>query len=139
MSITITVYGNPAPKGSKSFKGHSASGKAIMVESSKQEKPWAEACKWAAIEVNKSIKGPVAVEIIFTMPKPKSAPKGRVTYPDRKPDGDKLERSVWDALKAVGVIEDDARIVSWHGRKVFPNEHPKALSVPGAFITLTEI
>lgn len=139
MPITITVHGIPAPKGSKAFKGLAKNGRAILVESSKKEKPWAEACKWAALEVNKSMKGPVEVEIIFTMPKPKSAPKNRVTYPDRKPDGDKLERSVWDALKTVGVIEDDARIVSWYGRKVFPGEHPKALPVPGAVITLTEI
>jgi Holliday junction resolvase RusA-like endonuclease len=137
--ITITVHGEPAPKGSKSFKGHAKNGRAILVESSKKEKPWAESCKWAAIETGKSIKGPVAMEVWFTMRKPKSAPKKRVTYPDRKPDLSKLVRSLEDAIVSAGVIQDDACIIQLAAYKVFPNEHEHALHVPGAVITLTEI
>lgn len=137
--ITITVYGSPAPKGSKSFKGRLPNGKAIMVESSKSEKPWAESCKWAAIEVGQSIKGPVSMEVWFTRPKPSGSPKTRVTYPDKKPDVDKLARSVMDSLKIAGVIEDDARVVELYARKVFPNEHEHALKVPGAFIRIREL
>ena len=139
--MTITVYGLPAPKGSKSFKGMSKAGHAIMVESSKKVKPWAESVKWAAMEYrgNMHIAGPVSVSMVFTLPKPKSAPKRRVTYPDRKPDIDKLCRSTLDALVAVGSLEDDARVVCLTSRKVFPGEDPDSLMCPGAVISIEQI
>jgi Holliday junction resolvase RusA-like endonuclease len=131
----IKVYGLPAPKGSKSFKGMSKAGRAILVEDSAKTKPWMEACKWAVIEAGRpKIAGPVSVRIVFTMHKPKSAPKRRRTVPDRKPDLDKLQRSTWDALTQIGVIEDDARIVMCEAMKVFPGEHADAMDAPGAVI-----
>jgi Holliday junction resolvase RusA-like endonuclease len=125
--ITITVHGVPAPKGSKAFKGLAKNGRAILVESSKKEKPWAEACKWAALEVNKSMKGPVAIEIIFTMRKPKSAPKNRVTYPDRKPDlSTSWNAACEDALSRQLALSRMTRALSpGRIRKVFPGEHHK--------------
>lgn len=45
--------------------------------------------------------GPVVLELAFRMPKPKSEPKRRRTWPDRKPDLDKLCRSIMDALTHV--------------------------------------
>lgn len=134
MPYTLTVYGDPGPQGSKKYVG-----KGVMIESSKKVKPWREACKWAVIESPGSVAGPVAVDITFTLKKPKSAPKKRVTYPDRKPDLDKLYRSTLDALVQAGVIEDDARVVSLSGRKVFPNEHERALETLGAVIHVTEV
>jgi Holliday junction resolvase RusA-like endonuclease len=136
--MKLTVYGLPAPKGSKSFKGMSKAGHAIMVESSKKVKPWAEAVKWAALEWG-FLKGPVQIEMVFTLPKPKSAPKRWKTWPDRKPDIDKLCRSTLDALVAVGAIEDDARVIRLLALKVFPGEHADALDVPGAVITIAEV
>jgi len=130
----ITVHGMPAPQGSKRHVG-----KGIMVESSAKVKPWREAVKWAALENGTAIKGPVAMEIIFTLPKSKSAPKKRVTFPDRKPDVDKLVRSTFDALVSAGTIEDDARVVSLYTRKVFPNEGQHSLKVPGAMIFVAEV
>lgn len=133
----FTVFGLPAPKGSKSFKGMSKKGHAILVESSARTKPWIEAVKWAVIEAGRPVvPGPVFVRIVFTMLKPKSAPKRRVTVPDKKPDLDKLQRSTWDALTQIGVIEDDARIVRCEALKVFPREHPDALDAPGAVIEI---
>lgn len=131
---TITVHGLPAPQGSKRHVGNG-----VMIESSAKVKPWREACKWAALEVGASIKGAVAIEIVFTMPKPKSAPKKIVTFPDKKPDIDKLCRSTLDALVSAGAIEDDARVISLYSRKVFPGEHQKALAVPGAVISIAEL
>lgn len=132
--MTITVHGLPAPQGSKRHLGNG-----VMIEMSKKIKPWREAVKWAAIEAmapnsGEGIKGPVSIEITFTLPKPKSAPKRRRTWPDRTPDLDKLCRSTFDALCQVGSIEDDARIVECICRKVFPGAHTDALSVPGAVI-----
>ena len=139
--ITITVYGSPAPQGSKKFIGMKG-GRGLMIESSKAVKPWREAVKSAALDAmhdraGQGIRGPVAVEMTFTLPKPKSAPKRMRTWPDRKPDVSKLVRSTEDALTDAGIWEDDARVVDCHSRKVFPGEHPDALRVPGAVIRVT--
>ena len=133
--MQITVYGMPAPQGSKSFKGMRG-GHAVMVESSKRVKPWREAVKWAALEVKEIVIGPVEVEMVFTMPKPKGAPKTRRTWPDRMPDLSKLVRSTEDALTDAGKWEDDARVVRCVAMKVFPGEHADALSSPGAVIRI---
>ncbi len=138
--MTITVYGSPAPQGSKKFVGHAGNGRGILIESSKAVKPWREAVKWAAREsIQDKLVGAIEVEITFTIQKPKSAPKSRVTYPDRKPDLSKLVRSTEDALSDAGVWEDDARVVSCMARKVYPGEHPKALNSPGALIEIHDV
>jgi Holliday junction resolvase RusA-like endonuclease len=138
-AIEIRVEGTPAPQGSKRHVGHG-----IMIESSAKVKPWREAVKFAAITTQiaqrgnrYSIDGPVVFEMVFTMRKPKSAPKGRRTWASTKPDLSKLIRSTEDALVDVGVIEDDARIVEYARiAKVFPGEDPDALTVPGAVIRI---
>jgi crossover junction endodeoxyribonuclease RusA len=111
-----------------------------MIESSAKVKPWTEAVKWAFIEERAEIiKGPVSVLLQFTLPKPKSAPKKRITHPDRKPDIDKLIRSTLDALKQAGAFEDDARVIQLYAGKVYPNEGEMALDVPGARIRIREV
>ena len=137
--IEIRVYGSPAPQGSKSFKGKSKTGHAILVESSRAVKPWREAVKWAAVEVGRRTTGTVTVEMTFTLPKPKSAPKGRVTHPDRKPDLSKLVRSTEDALTDAGVWEDDARVIRCMAAKVYPGEGVDSLHIPGAVIRIVEV
>jgi Holliday junction resolvase RusA-like endonuclease len=134
--IEIRVIGTPGPQGSKSFKGLSKSGHAILTESSAKVKPWREAVIWAAREVGQRRTGPVAVQMFFTLAKPKSAPRSRVTYPATRPDIDKLCRSTFDALTQAGTIEDDARIVSLLAQKCFPGEHADALDVPGVVIRI---
>ncbi len=151
--MTITVYGQPAPQGSKRFVGHAKSGRSIMIESSKAVKPWREAVKYAAIEAfgavrnapgmqpniyRGPIQGPVSVRMVFTLPKPKSAPKGRRTWPDRKPDLSKLVRATEDALTDAGVWEDDARVVFLICEKCFPMEGA-GLDRPGCKIEILPI
>jgi Holliday junction resolvase RusA-like endonuclease len=136
--IEIVVYGIPATQGSKSFKGLSKAGHAIMVESSsKKLKPWRLAVSWAASEQRKTIKGPIIVEMVFTLPKPKSAPKRRKTWPDRTPDLSKLARSAEDSLSDAGIWEDDARVIEYRLlAKRYPNEGVDALDRPGVVIRL---
>ncbi len=80
--IDLTVYGAPGPQGSKRFLGVSKAGRGVMVESSKKVKPWREAVKWAFVErygaaERPAVRGPVAVEMIFTLARPKSAKRAR--------------------------------------------------------------
>jgi Holliday junction resolvase RusA-like endonuclease len=138
--IEIRVFGTPAPKGSRRFVGIGKhTGRAILIESSKNERPWSEAVKWATVEARASLPGPVVVEITFTVAKPKSAPKRIRTWPDRRPDCDKLARSTFDALVSAGAIEDDSRVVEFTARKVYPGEHADALHIPGAVIRIFSV
>ena len=135
MKYSIVVYGMPAPQGSKRHVG-----KGIMIESSAKVKPWRQDVAAAAIAVRNGgemLDGPIRARMVFTLPKPASAPKKRRTWPDKKPDLSKLLRSTEDALVTSGIIRDDARIVSFSRLdKVFPNEDPEALSSPGVRIEL---
>lgn len=140
MVLTFALHGLPIAQGSKSYKGQTRAGRAILVESSKALKPW-------RLEVQRSIEaairaaappacgfplvGPVAVDLVFTMPKPKSAPKTRITYPIVKPDLDKLFRAVLDAATYAGLFGDDSQVVDSHVSKVYPRETPRALAQPG--------
>lgn len=142
--MTIVVFGSPAPQGSKRFVGLAkTTGRGIMVESSKKVKPWRQDVKAEALRVRDGaapIDAPVRLRMVFTMPKPKSAPKRRRTWPDRKPDLSKLARSTEDALVEAGVIADDARIVGYERlEKVFPNEDAEALDSPGVRIVIMTI
>lgn len=138
-ALRIVVYGVPAPQGSKRFVGVRG-GRGVMVESSKRVKPWRESVKAAAIDVRNGappLDGPLVLRMVFTLPKPASAPKTRRTYPMRKPDLSKLTRSTEDALTDSGLIADDARIVEYERlAKVFPGEDPDALEAPGVLIVV---
>ncbi len=144
--MTITVWGIPAAQGSKRFVGMSKSGRGILIESSARVKPWRASVKDAALDaLNKPdapfpmMMGPVEVRIIFTLPKPKSAPKRVRTWPDKKPDVDKLCRCAIDSLTDAGAFEDDARIVRLVATKCYPGEGTDALHIPGCVIHISEV
>lgn len=140
-AIVIQVYGTPAPQGSKKFVGM-VGGHGMMVESSKKVKPWRQDVKAAALSVRNGappLEGPVIARMVFTLPKPASAPKRKRTYPDKKPDLSKLVRSTEDALTDAGIWRDDARVIAYTRlAKVFPGEDPEALSSPGVRITIVQ-
>jgi Holliday junction resolvase RusA-like endonuclease len=145
--VIITVYGVPRP-----HVGHAKSG-------------WREAVKCAALEAlerrtiyeaarrtlsvappgepqphcNGAIAGTVRVSMYFTLPKPKSAPKNRVTYPDRKPDLSKLVRATEEALTDADVWEDGARVIALVALKYYPGEGSHALDRPGAVIVIESV
>lgn len=139
--IAFNVYGIPGPQGSKRHVGGGR-----MIESSAKVKPWREAVKWAAREAMAgpdgwaAMDGPLVAVMVFTLPKPASAPKKRQTWPDRKPDLSKLLRSTEDALVDAGLIADDARIVAYaRAAKVFPGEDLNALRSPGCYVEIRRL
>jgi Holliday junction resolvase RusA-like endonuclease len=137
--IKITVFGSPAPQGSKRFVGMK-NGHGMMIESSKKVRPWRQDVKAAAEAVRagaEPLDGPLIVRMVFTMPKPTSAPKRRKTYPLRTPDLSKLCRSTEDALTQAGIWKDDARVVEYERlAKVYPGEDAEALEAPGVRIEI---
>jgi Holliday junction resolvase RusA-like endonuclease len=155
LRLTIVVHGRPAPQGSKKYAGHrrnSASGRvsAVLVEQSKRVKPWRTLVTAATREARivshignvpihlPTLDGPLEAEVVFTVRKPASAPKRRRTWPTTRDSGDldKLLRSTFDGIADAQAVADDARIIAVTARKVFPGEHPEALTEPGAIIRL---
>jgi crossover junction endodeoxyribonuclease RusA len=134
-SLTFTVPGSPAPQGSKTFKGIRG-GRGILVESSAAVGPWRERI---AIVAHNAMAGrpifvrtPVAVDLVFTMPRPKSTPRN--TPPAiKRPDLDKLARAVLDSLTQI-VFLDDALVVNLncHKRIALIEE------TPGVRVTIRE-
>lgn len=140
--VRIIVRGQPKPKGSLRHVG-----KGRMVEQVTGSRPWREAVKYAALDAYAgpaAIDGPVSVDIVVTVAKPKSAPKTRRTWPITRSSGDsdKHARNVLDALVDAAVIADDSQVIVLVVQKTYPGEAPSALDSPGALIvvrTLTDV
>jgi crossover junction endodeoxyribonuclease RusA len=121
--IELRIRGLPAPQGSKRHVG-----RGIMVESSKRVAPWRQDVKLDSLDQYKGqpIDGPVAIEIIFWLPRPQGHYRTGKYAGQLKPnapshstscaqgDIDKLVRSTLDGLsvKAGGcIIRDDSLVV----------------------------
>lgn len=118
--LDVFVPGRPAPQGSIRAIIHRSTGRAVAVkDNNDRQKSWRQDVRDAVQNAwgdRAPIDGPVEITIEFVMPRPASTPKRRTPPAIRKPDGDKLERAVWDSLTLVAFV-DDARIVSWSGSK----------------------
>ncbi len=118
--IEFSVAGIPVPQGSKNA-GIDKRGKAFLYDQGAGKlKSWREAVSDAgakAMDGQDPLDGPLFCDITFWMPKPKKSKFP--DFPAVKPDGDKNQRAIWDALKFADVITDDARIVEWSGRKLW--------------------
>lgn len=146
--VAFTVFGTPAPQGSKKAipisRGKGAArvytGKVSMVESSAKVKPWRAAVVEAAKATGAAmLPGGVNVSLTFYLQRPEghygtgrnagnlkpSAP----LYPTVKPDADKLVRSTLDALTTAGIYTDDARVVDLHVAKRYADHR-----APGAYV-----
>lgn len=130
--IEFRVYGTPAPQGSKT--AFVRGGRAVVVDGSSSTgrqklSSWrAEVAREAQnIASGDLIEGPIGVEINFVMPKPKSAPKGKI-FCDKKPDIDKLIRSTFDSMTGV-LYKDDSQVARVKATKTYvsPEEPAGAL------------
>ena len=160
--ITFTVRGLPAQQGSKRAFRNKHSGRIQQVESSKRVAPWRSDVRDAAekamtylvgatgtgdrgfAEVMPPLNGPVAVDLTFRFPRPKShylpanarraEPELRPSapaWPAGKPDADKVARAVLDAITAICFV-DDAQVVYLVSRKRYADDEP-----PGVTVTVT--
>lgn len=112
--VEFFVPGRPAPQGSKRHVGHG-----IMVESSREVGPWRERVALAAhtaMAGSELLAGPVILTLGFVLPRPKSTPKRRTPAATKRPDVDKLARSVLDAITDT-VIADDAQVTDLRATK----------------------
>ncbi len=135
--VILEVFGVPAPQGSKS--AFVRGGHAVVVEGKgpgrQSHAAWRQAVATAARDWQEAntqglIDEPVEVVIDFRLPRPKSTPR-KITEPAKKPDLDKLIRSVLDAVSGV-VLADDARVTVITASKAFASE----FIPPGARIVI---
>lgn len=147
--MSFTADGTPAPQGSKTAipaktKAGVYTGKVSLVESSKALKPWREVVAAAARAAKGSWlvtvpEGPVILTIEFRFQRPKGhygtgrnagklkdwAPAYHLT----KPDIDKLERGILDALTMAGVYKDDSQAVSVTAWKAYADNGAPGVTV----------
>ncbi len=109
--ISFQVHGLPVPQGST--RAWVVNGKPIITSAAKGLSSWRRLVADVAqrFAPNEPWEGPVGIDLRFGLPKPKSAPKKRRVWPDKRPDLDKLTRAVLDALTYV-VFSDDSQVVS---------------------------
>ena len=123
-TIEFPVYGQPQPAGSKKGFYNQRLGRVQIVDDAKKSRPWKAIVTDAAVAAMEDaplLDGPLALELVFYVPRPKghygtgrnagivraSAPE----FPAVKPDVLKLARAVEDALSGI-VYRDDAQIVT---------------------------
>lgn len=124
--IDFTVPGEPRGKGRPRF--NRASGRAYTPKGTLTlEAEIADA--WVRAGAVRLPDGPLAVHVVAVLERPNahwkkdgtlSAAGDRSMWPTRKPDGDNVQKAVWDSLNGKA-FRDDAHIVHWTGWKRWAN------------------
>lgn len=127
--VVIFVPGIPVPQGSKT--AFVVGGRAVVTDQNRKTlKPWRAVIAEHA-DIARTFDCPVAVRLVFYMPRPK---RPRWTRPAVKPDIDKLTRAVLDGITDGGLIADDARVVDLHVHE----EYATGLTQFGVYIYVSE-
>lgn len=149
-AVTLRVAGVPAPQGSKSAWviwprgaktcptcGNKFGRPRAILSEGKENSPqrkrltaWREAIVAEAntAGIHEPLRGPVRVQVVFALARPKSYPAWRWLH-WVKPDVDKLCRSTLDGLTAAGVFGDDAQVVELAVRKVYALDRPLGATI----------
>lgn len=132
------VAGVPKPQGSKRAFVNPKTNRAIIVEDNKGTKDWRTDVRNAAAEAvpqkDRINEGPVLIVLKFVMKRPVSTPKTKATPPAvKKPDLDKLERAILDAITGIA-FSDDSQVTFLTGSKRLAEID----EVPGCWITISD-
>lgn len=138
-AVEIHVPGIPRPGGSKRHIG-----RGILIDAGKHTKEWRAIVAFAGRDAMRSAEpmdGPLCVDVVFWMPRPKSHfTTGRnagvlkpnaPSYHTSKPDATKLWRSTEDALTGIA-WRDDSQITTQRIFKLYGCN-------PGALITIKQL
>ena len=130
--LEIVVEGSPVPQGS--FR-HIGNGR--IIAANPKLNAWRQIIADQVSEKTavRLIEGSCRVDLVFTLPRPKSVPKSRRARPTTKPDLDKLVRAALDAIslpKYVQLLTDDSIVTDLHAAKRYADHTP-----PGVRIFIT--
>jgi crossover junction endodeoxyribonuclease RusA len=130
--LEIVVEGSPVPQGS--FR-HIGNGR--IIAANPKLNAWRQTIADQVVEKTsvRLIDGFCRVDLVFTLPRPKSVPKSRRARPTTKPDLDKLVRAALDAIslpKYVQLLTDDSIVTDLHAAKRYADH-----TQPGVRIFIT--
>jgi crossover junction endodeoxyribonuclease RusA len=117
--LEVFVPGRPAPQGSVRAVVHRSTQRAVVIKDNNEtQKSWRTTVGWYAAQAwnDGPIGGAVSVVLQFVMPRPSTAPKRSTPAAVKRPDLDKLQRAVFDALSGI-VWRDDSQVVDVHATK----------------------
>lgn len=128
--IKFSVPGVPAPGGSKRAFKSAATGKIVVLDDAKNNAGWRSRVSVfarQAMGTDAPLDGPLAMTLIFVVPRPKEhygtgknasriKPWAETARPIRKPDVTKLTRAAEDAMTGI-VWKDDAQVVMQQAEK----------------------
>ena len=139
--------GIPAPKGSARAFFVKSLGRAVITAANAKTRPWEQAIRAEAENARErapATVAPVRVSATFFLPRPKGHFGARGLKPNaprrfaKKPDLDKLVRTLFDALIGVAFV-DDAQVDSVVARKRFTDDgEPDPSMVPGVRVEVVE-
>ena len=131
--MQLRIEGLPKPQGSKRvYNGRvvEAAGNALKV----WRKAIADECLAQVTEAHKLMLGPVRVDIVFYLPRPKTVKEKNRPLPIVPPDIDKLARGALDGIGQCGMVwNDDSQVIELRATKVY------ATDFQGADIKITEL
>lgn len=134
--IRFRVYGIPQTKGSIKAFMRPGMRYPVVTNDNVKNKAWAQAVT-AVAQMAKAqyadstpLDGALMLCLSFYLPRPKSIPR-RIHYPTKRPDLDKMVRSVKDALTGV-LYRDDSQIVQLTASKAYASD-------PGVEVSLEVI
>lgn len=147
--IEFEVRGIPKTKGSISSvpykKKNTGTWGVRSFNSCKTEKAWARLVEFEARKhaPDRPISGPVCLQVEFRMKPPKKW-QGEL-YHTKRPDKDKLIRSLKDALKKGGIYKDDSQVCNTTERKIYHTQTGATVKVwdmtgryPAVFVDVWE-
>jgi Holliday junction resolvase RusA-like endonuclease len=120
LTVSFFVAGEPVPQGSITAMPAGKGQKRAYLygkdaEAHRRVMAWRGKVAVAGA-ANEPIKGAVRLTLVFVLPRPPTVTR---PLPSTKPDLDKLQRAVFDALQQSGLIEQDSRVVSVVADKVY--------------------
>jgi Holliday junction resolvase RusA-like endonuclease len=140
--MQVFVPGAPVSEGSTKYQGTTKRGKPRLVHDNHDALcAWRNTITAATILAARAagwslrLDEPVHVGVTFFLPRPQ---RPRWDVPATKPDLDKLQRAVGDALcpkEGIGVLREDSRIVRW----INPEKVYAGARGPGVEITVVRI
>ena len=128
----VSVEGTPVPQGS--FR-HIGNGR--IISANPKLNAWRQTIADQVTEKTavRLIDESCSVQLVFTLPRPKSVSKSRRERPTTKPDLDKLVRATLDAIslpKYVQLLTDDSIVTDLHAAKRYADHTPPGVQI---FIT----
>lgn len=141
-ALRFRVYGDPRPQGSKKLLGHGA----VVESGGLPLKAWRSDMRDAtmtALAGGHRLAGPVEVQVVFLMRRPRShfsTAKGHENdlkakaplFHTQRPDVDKLQRALLDAMTSAGAYSDDSQVVHVSASKAWTD----AGELPGALVSV---